>query len=151
MPAGVDFTCKNENCECFNKSITILSTWPIAEIDDVIVSIEDDSCKNDFKEMKENGAEYACIQYPNTLGVEMVGWKIQRWCQNCPRIGYDEIILNNPKESFEDAVIRYNIEEECPVCNEKVKTFDEVIEDGILCPFCKEEMQMNRWFAKEVS
>jgi thiol-disulfide isomerase/thioredoxin len=151
MPAGVDFTCKNEECECFNTKVTILSSWPIADIDDVIGSIKIEEYKVEFEKAKQNGKKYACIKFPNEDEVKMVGWKVQSWCSKCPRIGEDEILLSHPDETFEEAMERYDLPEKCPVCEGDLKSFDELIEEGMLCPFCNEEMEMERWFAKEVS
>ena len=151
MPAGVDFTCKNEKCKCYNSRITILSTWPIADIDKVIETIKNEEYKVEFEKAKENGKKYACIQFPNEDELEMVGWKIQRWCQKCPRIGEDEIFLRDSDEQFEDAIKRYNLPDKCPVCNGEIKTFEELMDEGINCPFCNKEMEKESWFAKEVS
>jgi len=151
MPAGIDFTCENEKCKCYNKSVTILSSWPIADIDDVISTIKNDEYKVEFEKAKQDGKKYACIQFPNQDELRMVGWKVQSWCQKCPRVGEDEILLNEPEEEFEEALKRYNLPEECPICEGEIKTFDEIIEDGMLCPFCNEKMQGSRWSAKEVS
>jgi hypothetical protein len=151
MPAGVDFICKNEKCKCYDKSITLISAWPIADIDDVISSMSQDEYRAEFEHHKQNGSNYACIQFPNKSDVKMVGWKIQSWCQKCPRIGEDEIMISDPEESFESALARYNIPENCPVCNSEIKTFNNVVDDGLDCPFCNEKMEMQCWSAKEAS
>jgi len=151
MPAGVDFVCKNESCDCHNNVITILSSWPIADIDKVIETIKKEEYRVEFEKAKQNGKKFACIQFPNEDKVEMVGWKIQRWCQQCPRIGEDEVFISNPDEEFEDAIKQHEFPTTCPVCYGEIKTFEEVVEEGITCPYCHEEMDKQYWTAKEVS
>ena len=151
MPAGVDFICKNEDCECFNKSITIISAWPIAKIEEVIETIKDEDYKRMFESAKDNGQKYACIQFPNEKNINMVGWKIQSWCENCPRIGEDEVLLEESNEKFESAISNNPLTKNCLVCNHELKSFDDLLEGGMCCPFCNKEMVEERWFAKEVS
>jgi DNA-directed RNA polymerase subunit RPC12/RpoP len=39
------------------------------------------------------------------------------------------------------------VKEECEKCGEQTKKFEEILEDGINCPHCKEKLTQNRWFS----
>jgi len=138
MPAGCNFICKNEQCDYFNERITINGRWPVAKIDDVINSEKVKKVKEFQKsliERKEDGIEYACIQFPNEDGIKVVGDKTEFWCKECRAI-------------LSWYAVDEDIEiEKCPICKEEsLLGFDEVIEEGIECPYCGEETEQRRWF-----
>jgi len=157
MPAGADFICNNVHCEHHEKTITILSPWPIGRIEKVIGSIKRKSdsaisVRDRLKDLEDKGEQFALIQFPNDeTEIEQVGWRVQRWCQSCPRVGDDVILLADEDEDYATAADRSVLTENCPVCNDTVSDFDKVVEDGITCPYCKEKMTTETWFAKEVT
>ena len=114
MPFGIDFTCKNKECEHCGKTITMLGPWPVGDIDLVIDGIQDLEFKQEMTGLREQGDEFACIQYPNVRGIEGVGWKLARWCSNCPRMGFDNIMVTEDNQDFADALKVADIPEKCP-------------------------------------
>jgi hypothetical protein len=139
--AGCDFVCRNKECAHVNKSITMFSSWPIGDIDVIIASEkvrEDSKLQDQIISRKQNGEQYALITLPNKEKIMKVGNRIQKWCPKCPSIWNYDIVSKEDKS-----------DEKCKQCQEKLLTFDEVIENGVFCPHCKEKMKQVRWCANE--
>lgn len=157
MPAGCDFTCKNEECEQCDSGIVITAPWPLGKIE-LIINAPNVKEKEEFREglikMKNDGAKFACITYPNVAYLDTFGYRVQLWCPSCPCIWNYDVMLTEECTTFEEAYAKAKEEGDipfvCPKCEEDLMEYDDVLEEGIPCPFCKDELQQNRWMAKEV-
>jgi hypothetical protein len=140
--AGCDFICKNSECAHFNKGISLAGSWPLGDIDSVANSGRvriDNELQKRIQSYKEYGEKYAVVSLPNKENIPVVGSRIQKWCPKCPAI-WNYNIINKETDKTEEF---------CRQCKEKLMTFDEVIEKGIICPHCKKEMKQKRWCANE--
>jgi len=148
MPAGCEFTCKNKNCQHYQAGFSITGNWPIAYIEKVIDSTPVKKVK-DLRErlisLKEAGTLYALIQFPNVDKLPCVGQRISLWSPEAHRIWNYEV-------DMEGKPLVEGITEIPKICEKTgctLLTFNEVVEKGIECPFCKEKLSQNRWFVNE--
>lgn len=145
MATGCDFICKNKECKYFDHGIVLTAPWPLGDIDKIIDSLNDDKIKNELIKLKQEGRKYSCINMPNSENIEILGYRIHMWCNKCPCLWSYDAILNN--DSMEDAILKANIPENCPKCNEKLNSFSDVINEEIIsCTSCKNKLQKNTWF-----
>ena len=146
MAIGCNFICDNDKCEHHGKAIVLTGPWPMASIDEMILLFEregDEDHANHLKAMQENEREYACITLPDTYGIEPKAYRIQKWCDKCHIISIFESELDDVYEVTSRADI-------CMNCEETALTgFQHAINYGIDCPFCKERMKQERWYANE--
>ena len=150
MPAGCTFFCNNDECEHYLKVIDVKGQWPLGDIDDVINSKkvqQDEELSDVLNKRKEDGRTVACITYPDPEDIPIIGYRVQEWCQKCPALLERDILFTeeDTDESIEEKV---KDTQECIFCNSKTKSFNEILEESILCPFCKQEMEQQRWFAQ---
>lgn len=144
--------CQNEKCEQYRAGFTINGIWPLGNIDDVLkqemVQINKGYCEG-LEKLKAEGREYSCIRFPNDEDVPYAGYRVQKWCPSCCRIcSYDAMITEeNPEGDAEEVVAEAGITSQCPECKGFLMDFDDVVADGIDCPFCHEKMEQNRWFS----
>jgi len=161
MPAGLEFICENKNCTEYKKGLVILGTWALGDIDMVIKSknVEKiEGFKKGLETLKESGRKYACINYPNINNILINGFRVQKWCQDCICIWSWDIMLDKevktPEEAhkqLEDKMKIANVPNKCQRCGKDLKTFEQLIEEGINCPHCKEVMHKSSWFSNEVN
>ena len=159
MPAGCEFICKNESCEHFNKGFTITAPWGMGDIDAVINSRpvrKNSELQGELSRQRDEGRKYCCINYPlpeNEIKVE--GYRVQRWCSDCFCLFESYLALNTEvdmtDEEFDEEITK-QIEaiEECPKCGKDLLNFNELLEEGVDCPYCKEELFQSRWCSNEV-
>ena len=120
MPAGCNFMCVNEKCDHYRAGFTINGIWPIGNIEDVI---KQDKVYNNktFKEgiikLKKSGREFTCICFPNDEDVPYIGYRVQKWCQNCKCIhSYDAMIDEDTMDS-DEVIKKANVQSTCSKCN----------------------------------
>lgn len=151
MPAGCEFICKNQSCECCGQGFNITGAWPMGRIE-LVLNAPNVKKNADFRkgliDLKNDGRKYACITYPNDSRIPIVAYRINMWSEKAHCIYQNDVILKD-NESLEEAIQRSNIPTVCPKTQCTLLTFDEVLENGILCPKCGIPLQQDRWFAKE--
>lgn len=154
MPAGADFVCENKECEHHGKGLVVTAPWPMGEIDKIIDApnvAKIKSFQNEIIKMKEEGREQVCITYPNIDDIDTVGYRVHRWCSNCPCLWTYDAMVEDENNTMEDTVEKSDIPEKCTKCDTELTDFNALIEEGIICPYCKEEMKMNTWFSNETT
>jgi len=156
MPAGVDFVCKNQECQHFDKGIVITAPWPMADINDII-DASNVARQKDFREtllkLKSEGREYACITYPNVDELETESFRVHKWCPTCSCLWmYDAPVSKFTfPETISDVIEKADIPYTCVECETYLMDFNDIVEDGLTCPFCKKEMDKNTWFCNETT
>ena len=154
MPAGCEFFCNNEDCKQYKNGLTIVAPWPIGDIDKII-DARNVSKMEDFRDglikLKSEGRSFACITYPNINEIETAGYRVNKWCNKCKCVWMFDVLLKDGATTFEEALAKSDVPENCSKCNEKLKDFEHVIEDGINCPFCNEKLKSSRWFSNETT
>lgn len=161
MPAGCQFVCMNPDCEHEGSGFELKAPWPIAQIDLVLNSSKvqaDLDLKETMEKLKQAGRNYACINYPDVDELPMNGYRLELWCDKCPRIWSYDVLLKKSEDTFEEALANSDIPDKCAICDEPLMSFKiclgdfEDDETGICCPYCKTKMLQQRWFsAKRVS
>ena len=147
MATGCDFICDNKNCEHYKKSITLLGSWNLTDINDVIENTNDENLKKHMEWKKQHGQKHACIIYPKMQDATIAGVRIQTICDQCYII-YENDILN-------DNIDSKNIIEKCKKCDSELKTINNFVnseddkEEHLLCPHCKYPMKKQVWFSNE--
>lgn len=132
-----EFICGNAECVAFGKGFTLNPSRPIGKIDDVIASRQantDPELVADLKKAKDQGQEYALIQYPNLGEVKQVGWRFHCYCPKDGKIICEEYVDGG---SFADALAQTTVF--CPLCHDELGPSDTVIEDheaSLPCPHC---------------
>ena len=141
---GCQFYCGNKECAAFNTGFNINGSWPLGKIDDVIrVLIEERSNDenldmqkiiNSLEKRKANGVELAAVPLPNISNIEIVGKRVQLWCDNCTTVW----------DSDAD-----DSEKTCARCDGELRDFNSLINDGIKCPHCTEDLKQERYYSRE--
>lgn len=152
MPAGCEFTCKNEECKHNNTGFIILGPWPLGRIELVLDDPKVKENKEFYAELiklKKEGRKYVCINYPNNANIPIEGYRIQKWCSFCKFIWNSDAMLKDGITSAEEAIKVANITSRCKKCNGFLMDFDDVLENSIKCPHCEKTLQQSRWFSKE--
>lgn len=164
------FVCKNDACQYKDHGFVILSPWPLGKIEDIINSSRVQRIP-DFKkvleERKDKGVKYSCIQYPNSDNIRVVGYRVHLWCNKCLKLSEFDVLISeedaqritdnkcpaNDDDIVKNAIERANLPSNCPVCNEKFKTYLEMIDmkyGPVFCPSCKTAIPIPKvWFANE--
>ena len=147
MPAGCEFICKNQDCKQFNTGFSLTAPWPVGQIELVINSAPVKKV-SDLRErliaQKNDGIKYALIQFPNTDNIEILGHRINLWSKKANKIFQYEIdLIGKP---LSDTVVIPKI---CPDTGGELLSFNEIVEQGIICPFCSVKLYQNRWFTNE--
>jgi hypothetical protein len=151
MPAGCEFICKNDKCENYKSGFQITSQWPMGKIELIINSNrvkEKKEFRNYLIKQKDNGEKYAPIQLPNNDEIPIIAYKISLWSDEAKCIYSYPVIVPN-LEKKEETIKEANLPEVCEKTGCRLRDFNSVINDGILCPSCKEKLQQNRWFVSE--
>jgi hypothetical protein len=150
--AGCNFTCENEKCNCYKKSITLTGPWPLAKIDDIIDVTENEMEKQGLLKRKEDGFEMSKIDYPDPHSLKPVALAHERWCGYCKRIQmFDQKIEIVDQENEENSIIEQEelkIPDKCQCGNDYVDV-ETALKDGINCPFCEEKLKDYRWFVNK--
>lgn len=148
MSTGCDFICKNKKCEYFGHGIVLTAQWPLGDIDKIIDSISDENNKKEIIKLKEEGRKYGCIVMPNTNNIEIIGYRINMWCDNCSCLWNYDVILDN--NTFEEALKSANVPDNCVKCNGKLNSFTDVLNNDIIsCTSCHNKLSKNTWFCNE--
>ncbi len=150
--AGADLTCENILCTCHDKGFTVTSVWPLGDINLVIGAVKDnEEYIKGMNRLKNEGRKYACIKMPNQANIPVVGYRIQKWCDQCKIIRQFDAMKTSSEELIEDTLKGANIPDTCSTCNEKLWNFSEMIDEtlGINCPFCNVKLAIGRWFVNE--
>ena len=148
MPAGCEFFCDNEECKYFKSGFVITAPWPMANIGLIISSLkENDSFRSELIQLKNKGKKYACITFPNIKGIQSEMYRIQMWDDKDKCI-WEYLIPYNEIQSVESIYTHSSVQSESIVKN-PLKNFNEVVNDGILCPSCNQKLKQSRWFTNE--
>lgn len=148
MPIGCEFICKNDKCNYHNTGFVITAPWPMAKIELILMSTqvsENKQFKNELKNLIKDGKSLACISFPNIDKIKTEAYRVQMWSPKAKCIweyNVAELPNKNTKSNGE-------IPETCPSTGCKLLTFHEVMEEGIQCPSCGENLQRNSWFTKD--
>ena len=150
MPAGCDFTCRNDQCKQTGKGFVMTAPWPMTNIDNVLNSRrvkELPDLKDQLQKIKKSGRENACITFPNVDDAPISVHRIQYWhpVKNC----IWQYELDSKGENIGSAIKKAKVPSQCPL-GDDVMSFKEVLREGVKCPHCKEKMSQARWFAKEI-
>lgn len=168
MASGCDFTCDNDKCLHYKKGVVLTAPWPLGQIEKIIMAKNVRINKEFQAELinlhKNVGRKHACIIFPNVNKIPVVGYRINMWCQKCKYIGTYDIMIEPYEQDaktgdekiiiMEKAISDSNVyDSACPTCNEKMKTFAQLMEDndGIYCPHCEVKMTKNTFFSNETS
>jgi len=151
MPAGNDFICKNEECEHQGKGVVLTAPWPMGEIDKVVDTVDSKALREGIVKLKDEGREYACITYPNVDKIDTVAYRVHKWCPNCPCLWSYDAIIQGENEPLEETLEKAELTEKCPKCETELMDFHEVMEEGIKCPYCKDDMRRSAWFSNETT
>lgn len=152
MPAGVDFVCKNDDCKYCNSGFVMTAPWPMGDINKIIDApnvVNHKEFREGLLKLKTEGRKYACITYPNLDETEMESYRVHKWCQKCTCLWTYDAPVSDVNKSISEVLEEANLPNECPTCNTELMDFNDVVEGGINCPFCKEEMSNNSWFCNE--
>ena len=156
MPAGCDFVCKNEECEHTGKGLVVTGAWPMGDINKIMDA--PNVAKNEvFREglirLKANGRKYACITYPNVDEIGTEGYRVHRWCPNCPCLWTYDALVEDENETIEETIANAKVPDICPSCQTKLMDFNDLVdEEGVIaCPTCQKEMQKSTWFSNETT
>lgn len=143
MPAGCDFYCNHDSCKAYKTGFTITAPWPMTRIEKVISKLNAEN-KKEFREklisLKNEGKKYSCIMLPNNNCLEIEKYRVQAWSEEANCIW--EFVV----DSIDDID---NIPGRCTKTQCKLKKFEEVVKEGILCPHCGSVLEQERWYAKE--
>lgn len=151
MPAGCEFTCRNEKCEQYKNGRTITSPWPMGRIELVLNSNrvkENPELREYFINLKNQGEKFACIQLPNDDQIPIIAYRVSLWNNDEFRTQHFHIEESNI-DNLEEAILKANLPSKCEKTGCELKNFNTITTEGINCPFCKEKMQQNRWFAND--
>jgi len=152
MPSGFEFVCENKDCKYYKTGFVITRPWPLGDINLVIESdkvSKIEGFKEELIKLRDQGKEYACINYPNTNNIPEIGYRIQKWCNKCSCIWTCEIVKEKEDETVAEGVERMGDITECSTCKGELMDFEVIKEDGIPCPFCKVKMKEKSWFINE--
>jgi len=170
MSASCEFICDNTLCNHYGKYINVVAPWPLGDIDSVIQSLlkainlisvnnlkNKQTLINNCAEVKNYllikklaGEKYACIQSFNYLPitdipiVSVVGYRLQKWCNICPRVEIRDVLTNEEIFVEESLIQDANFPKTCSECNNLLLNFTEVLDWGLLCPHCRKQMKQNR-------
>lgn len=148
MPAGCDFICNNINCKYYKSGFSITSPWPLGKIELIIANINSrlpnqEEYKLKLQKWKEEGRKLASLILPNEAKIPIEGYRINMWDDVAKCIwSYD--VITNEYQSLEEAILS-----QVPLQKNgnTLKNFNAVIENGINCLHCSNEMTQSRWFS----
>lgn len=149
MPAGCEFICNNVNCLYYRSGFSIIGPWPMGKIELIISSINPTlpnqlDYKSQLQKWRDEGRKYACLVLPNVTKVPIAAYRVNMWDETNKCIWSYDVELNE-NETLEEAIKRV-----VPTATDEGNTlipFAEVLEKGINCPHCQEELQQSRWFS----
>lgn len=146
MPAGCEFICNNENCNCYKSGFTMTGPWPMAKIEIIIANMNprnevQEQVRKNLIKMKDEGRKYGLINFPNENKLTTNAYRVSLWSEDAKCIWNYDI----PSEEYENWIQP----QECPKTGGKLIPFKDVVENGIKCPSCGEELKQSRWATKE--
>jgi hypothetical protein len=149
MPAGCEFICDNVKCLQHRAGFSINSIWPLGKIELIISNINErlpnqTEYKEQLLKWKSEGRKYACLILPNVNHVPIAAYRVSLWDEEKYCIWPVDVELNEG-ETLEQAIERI-VPKTTPE-GRVLKSFNEVMQDGIKCPYCKELMKQSRWFS----
>jgi len=151
MPAGCEFICKNVECSQNGNGFTFDANWPMGKIELLIGALASkNKRKADIDQliaMKNDGHKYACINFPNTDAIETVAYRVNRWSPEAKCIW--KFVVETEGKDISEAFIESKIPKTCPKTNCQLMSFNDVVKNGIRCPFCGEKLMQSRWFTNE--
>lgn len=158
MPAGCEFYCDNRKCASYRTGFTIRGAWPLGNVSLVIDSSsvrQNKEFQQQLIKLKEAGRKHVCLTLPNTDAIPVEGFRFTNWCDACLCVWENDVFFTEEEQSqWEDKNLvpdewfdNVAINNACPKCKEQLKSFDSVVEDGISCPTCKDDLQQSRWFS----
>ena len=153
MPNGCEFTCNNEDCEQHRAGFIINGAWSIGNIC-LVMNASNIRHNKPFRDglikLKNEGVKYACITMPNNDDIPVLGYRLQKWCPTCKCIWNNDLLLETPEQTYEEALEKSNLSDsKCPKCSGEVLHYDQIVEEGIECPFCNVKMSQSTWFSNE--
>jgi len=86
---------------------------------------------------------------PNKDNIPVLGYRIQKWCDTCKSLQLFDAIITSPDQTKEETINEANISCNCSACNSQLKTFTEVLDEGMNCLSCKKPLKMEKWFTNE--
>ena len=146
MPAGCDFVCKNEKCDCCETGFTMTGPWPMGDIGEVIDSLSSEERIKELMKLKKEGREFACIAYPNDKDIYIDRYRINFWSVEGNCIWQYDIVV---EDDIESAILDSDIPKLCPKTGSELLNYNDTIQQGINCPHCKEKLKQTRWFSIE--
>lgn len=138
MPAGCEFICKNENCQCYNTGFVMTAPWPMSNINLVINSStvkEKPEFRKKLIELRDSGKTFACIQLPNIDKVKAESYRVQFWDNNLKRV-IEKYSKNS--DVIDDEILEEKVQN-------NYMDFTEATTDGIICPHCLQKLFQSRW------
>jgi len=153
MPSGCEFTCDNEECEQYRAGFIVNGPWPIGNIC-LIMNASNIRHNKSFRDglikLKDDGVKHACITMPNNEDIPVLGYRVQNWCSQCTCIWNNDLALEFSEQTFEEALENSDFNDfKCPKCSGDTMTYDQIVEEGIQCPFCDVKMSQSTWFSNE--
>jgi len=152
MPAGCEFYCNNEECEAYRTGFTITAPWPMGNICIVVNSSkvkQNPDFKNHLIASKRNGRKFACITFPDPDDIEIEAYRVQYWSPKAICV-FEYDVEASDEEELIDNLPYADIPDNCPQTGGPLLGFNDVVNEGILCPHCGERLSQNRWFTNEV-
>lgn len=156
MPAGCDFTCSNKKCEKHNHGFTMTAYWPMGQIELIVNSIavkkNKDLRERIIKLKNEDGVKLFVIQLPNEELIPVKAFRASFWSPMANCIWNYEIPITEHTDIdalVEEAKKNNILPTVCEKTNGRLMDFNEVVTEGIECPFCNKKMSQSRWFTKE--
>ena len=143
MPQGCDFTCNNKDCHGYEKTIVIHGVWPTKSINQSIAEAGNDpERKAALTQRKADGRITALFVYPQDVGREPVGYRIQLYCPSC-------LVVEDTDCDNRDKVLElFRSPSSCPKCGSCRFSLKTATELGLRCPCCQEKMEGFFWFTK---
>jgi len=153
--SGCNFICDNNKCKHYKTGFVLYSPWQIGDIELIINDlnvIKNNDAREQLIKWKMEGRKHAIINMPNIHKIPSLGYRIQMWCNKC-HIPWSYDILNPENKELdiliEEAKKNCLIPEKCVQCNETLRDFVNVVNDGIVCWACNEKLAQHSWFSNE--
>ena len=153
MPSGSDFTCMNPECRHCGERIPMHDFWPLARIDDILVSDRAKSGKfpdgylDGIRALKKDGRELTCLPFPRQDDVMPCGIRVQLYCDNpAATVTQDIICKVNRDTNLSELAEGIGIARECGSCKPTLRTFREAFQQGIKCPHCGQRTESEIWY-----
>ena len=155
--SGCDFICENEECEHAAKGIVVIGPWPLGEIEYILEHANikhNKDYQNQLNELLKEDRKYSCIPMPNNTDIAVIGYRLQKWCQNCPCLWTYDLLLEDPNETLEETIAmgveQGLVKEKCPKCENHLIEHKKGKVRRFWCPYCccykSLEQPLDTWF-----